>query len=197
MLRCRALAGLTLVPLLAAGAGCGDDDGADVRELGSADESGSAAASGSASASGSAAASGSASAATAACEPVGDASTADRELAVSLDEWSIEPEAPSIAAGAVTFTADNVGEEAHELVVVRGDDPSALPVEEGKVQEDQLAEGAFIGEIEAFPAGEQCQGTFELAAGDYILLCNIVEELPDGSLESHFEMGMVTTLTVT
>ena len=64
------------------------------------------------------------------------------------------------------------------------------------MQEDELEEGAFIGEIEAFPAGETCEGTFELPeAGDYILFCNIVETLEDGSVESHFEEGMVTTVT--
>jgi hypothetical protein len=95
---------------------------------------------------------------------------------VTLDEFSATPGSPNVAAGTITFEATNEGEEPHELVVVRVEDAESLPVAEGQVQEDALPAGAFIGEIEAFPAGEECEGTFELAAGDYVLFCNVVEK---------------------
>ena len=38
--------------------------------------------------------------------------------------------------------------------------------------------------------------TLDLEAGDYVLLCNIVEEEEDGEVESHFAEGMHTTFTV-
>jgi hypothetical protein len=143
-----------------------------------------------ASASGSASASG-----IAACDPA--ASTAEQELTVALDEWSIEAASESAPAGATTIVADNVGEEPHEIVVVRGDDPGALPTDEaGALDEDALSDGALLGEIEPFDAGTKCPGNFELEAGSYVLLCNIVEE-EDGQTESHLAEGMVTTLTVT
>ena len=127
-----------------------------------------------------------------ACEPVGSGGT---ELAVALDEWSVTPAQATAAPGAVRFVAANQGEEPHELVVVRAPSPADLTVVDGQVDEGALAEDDFLGEIEAFPAGESCEGTFELTAGTYVLFCNIAEE-EDGALESHFELGMQTTLLV-
>ena len=102
-----------------------------------------------------------------------------------------------MSAGEVTFNASNEGAEPHELVIVRADSADSLPVDEnGKVDEDALPAGAFIGEIEEFAAGGSESATFDLTAGTYILFCNIVEEESDGTFESHFQEGMVTTFTV-
>ena len=218
----RALA--AVATLILAFAACGDDDGGTVRNLdgGTSDSSGSgsgsasasAPASGSGSASAPASGSGSASApasgsgsgpaggeehasgsaAAAECRPVGEDLEADVELAVTLDEWDVVPDSGSVSAGTVAFVAANEGEEPHELVIVKGT-PDDLTIEDGQVQEDALPEGALIGEIEAFPAGDTCSGTFELEPGDYVLFCNIVME-HDGEQESHVELGMVNTLTV-
>ena len=159
-------------------AGCGDDDSGDPTASGSGSASGSA----SASASG-----------VAECEPVGSGGT---EVPVTLDEWSVTVEGDSVEAGDVRFVIDNTGDEAHELVVVQADAADELPVADGQVVEDELPAGAFIGEVEAFPAGDSCEGSFELTAGRYVLFCNIVEEEDDGQVESHFEQGMHTTLEV-
>jgi hypothetical protein len=186
------LAGLAFVVLAAA---CGEDDGGSVRDLGGSASSGSGSGSGSGSATG---ASGSASgSAVAHCEPVGDASAATTTLDVTLAEWSVTPDGDEVPAGTITFAAANEGEDAHELVIVRADDIDALPTgEDGTVAESQLPEGAFIGEIEAFPSGETCDGTFELEPATYALFCNIIEE-EDGELENHFELGMRTLIEVT
>ena len=193
----KSLMSLLVVGALAALAGCGDDDGGEVREVGgegseSASASGSGSGSGSASGSGSGSGSGRAMAAE--CVPVGDPETADTTIAVTLDEWTITPAETTAPAGAVLFATENIGEENHELVIAEGTDlPTA---EDGSVDESQLPDGALIGEIEAYPAGETCDGVFELAAGTYTLFCNIVEEEEDGTVESHVEKGMVTTFTV-
>lgn len=115
---------------------------------------------------------------------------------VSLFEWGVDPSVSSISAGDVTFNATNDGGEAHELVIVKGVAPGDLPVVDGKVDEDGLPAGAFIGEIEEFDAGGTESATFDLEAGTYTLFCNITE-LEDGEVESHFENGMVTTFEVT
>lgn len=116
---------------------------------------------------------------------------------VALSEWVVDPDPTSVSAGEITFKADNQGAEAHELVIVRADSAAGLPTDEtGKVEEDGLPSGAFIGEIEEFAAGETEEGTFDLDAGTYILFCNIVEEEADGTFESHFQEGMHTTFTV-
>ena len=116
---------------------------------------------------------------------------------VVLSEWIVEPDPTSAAAGTVEIVAKNEGGEVHELVVVKGDDPDALPVDEdGKVIEDDLPEGDFIGEIAEFDAGTEETASFDLEAGSYILFCNITEEEDDGTVESHFQEGMVNTITV-
>jgi hypothetical protein len=174
----RRLAGL-LLGLALLLPGCGSDDGAGVRNGASA--SGSGAASGSGTASGQAAA----------CKPVGDAAKSDATVAVELKEWTVLPARADVPAGTVTFEADNTGKEAHELVVVRADDPAALPLAaDGTVDEEKLPEGAFVGEVEAFPAGQRCSGTFELPAGRYALFCNLLVTAADGSKENHYANGM-------
>lgn len=110
------------------------------------------------------------------------------EVTVVLQEWAIIPEVDSVAAGQVYFLADNRGpEDPHELVIIRTDaDPAKLPVREGIVPEDEVE---MIGEIRPFAAGSQASGVFELAPGNYALICNIAEE-EDGAIESHYELGM-------
>lgn len=114
---------------------------------------------------------------------------------VSLIEWSVVPDTTSVAAGSVTFTATNDGAENHELVVIRTDlAPDALPVVEGKVDEDQVD---VIGEIEEFAPGQTESATFDLEPGNYVLICNIAEVEEDGEIESHYQLGMRTAFEVT
>jgi hypothetical protein len=185
--------GVALALLLA---GCGSDDGAGVRNVdGTASTSGSGTASGTGSGTGSA--SGTASGPAAACKPVGDAATSDATIAVELKEWAVLPARADVPAGTVTFQARNTGEDAHELVVVRADDPAKLPLAaDGTVDEEKLPGGSFVGEVEAFPAKQTCTGTFELAAGGYALFCNILETEADGRKENHYANGMRTRFEV-
>jgi hypothetical protein len=192
--RGRGLAGLGVALALLL-AGCGSDDGAGVRTVGGTQSPGG---SGSASGTGSGTGSGSGTAsAAAACKPVGDAGSSDATIAVELKEWTVLPARADVPAGTVTFDARNTGADAHELVVVRADDPAELPLAaDGTVDEEKLPEGAFVGEIEAFPAKQTCTGTFELAAGGYALFCNILETEADGKQENHYANGMRTRFEV-
>jgi hypothetical protein len=196
--RRRAVALLGLVALLGVGA-CGedDDDGGAVRETGpGAGGSGSASASGTGSASGSASASGTASgAAIPECVYVGSsAETPTGVVVATLTEFSVAPDPAEVAAGTIEVVAHNEGAEAHEIVVVRYDgDPADMPVaDDGSVDEEQLPEGAVIGEIEGFAGGQTCATAFDLEPGSYVLLCNIVEEEESGEMEAHYHEGMYT-----
>jgi hypothetical protein len=194
-MRTRSLIGLVAVTASIVAAGCGDDDGADVRERGTA--TGSATGSGSAThgSSGSATGSATGTGVAGACKPIGDLASAATRVNVALDEWTIEPEVDAAPAGAVGFVARNQGEEPHELVVIKGVAAADLPLKRnGSLDEEELPAGALIGEIESFPAGTSCNGVFELMAGEYTLVCNIVEK-EDGHV--HLAKGMVTTFTVT
>lgn len=169
--RLRFVPAVLLALLVAGGLAACTDDGAGTR-------------SGSASGSGSGTAS---ETADATCETVGDPGSADAEVAVRLDEYVVEPAVDTADAGTVAFAAENDGDEIHEVVVVESDSIEALPEVDGAVDEEQLPDGALIGEIEGFPAGESCAGAFDLVAGDYVLFCNI---------EDHFGQGMASTFTV-
>ncbi len=117
---------------------------------------------------------------------------------VTLSEFIVEPDPASAGAGEVEIVGDNQGGETHELVMVKAADAAGLPVDEdGAVVEDDLPEGAFVGEIEDIEAQSSKSVTFDLEAGDYVLFCNITEEDQDsGEIESHFAEGMNASFTV-
>ena len=168
--------------LVLAGAAC-TDDGGGVRDGGSASGSGSGSSAG-----------GSATDAT--CDPVGEDLDVDTTVEVALDEFSITADPDEVAAGNVEFEATNDGTEPHEMLVVKGT-PDSLEIVDGRVDEEALGDDAFLGEIPPFPAESSCAGTFALDAGDYTLLCNILETEDDGTVVSHVEEGMITGFTVT
>ena len=108
---------------------------------------------------------------------------------VTLQEWSVIPAPASVAAGAVTFEVVNNGpEDIHEFVIIKTDlDPGALPVDStGSVTEDG-AGMTVVDEIEDIPVGQTQELSVTLAAGKYVLLCNIYSE---DEQESHYKMGM-------
>jgi hypothetical protein len=110
---------------------------------------------------------------------------------VTLSEWIVEPDPASADAGEIEFVGDNKGGETHELVVVRARGADALPTDsDGAVDEEQLPKGSLIGEIEDIATESSKSVTLDLEAGNYVLFCNISEEQPDGSVESHFAEGM-------
>ncbi|HEX6261667.1 MAG TPA: hypothetical protein VF097_02340 [Actinomycetota bacterium] len=121
----------------------------------------------------------------------------EETVEVTLQEFAVLPAQDTVSAGSVTFDATNEGpDDPHELVVIQTDlAPEELPTtDEGGVDEE--GEGIeVIGEIEEFPVGETESATFDLDAGDYVLICNIVEE-EDGELEAHYELGMRVGFTV-
>jgi hypothetical protein len=112
---------------------------------------------------------------------------------VTVSEWLVDaPE--SIEGGEVTFDVHNGGAFVHELVLVRSETADLPTKPDGSVDESQLDESAEIGEIEDIAVGKSAEWKVSLAAGDYVMFCNLVEEDEGGA---HFAQGMVTTLTVT
>ncbi len=120
-------------------------------------------------------------------------------VSVGLQEFAIVPSVASVPAGTVKFVAKNSGpDDIHEMVVLRTDlDPTALPVDkDGKADEE--GDGiTSIGETGDVAVGETKEASFDLAPGKYVLICNIVQTEPDGSIEAHYKVGMRTAFTVT
>jgi len=104
---------------------------------------------------------------------------------VTLSDFVLALSADSTPAGAVTFKASNTGSTPHEVVVLKTDlEEDKLPLDGAQVDEGLV--GA-IGEVEEFPAGQKAEATFELAAGRYVLICNVA---------GHYQLGMHTVFTV-
>jgi len=122
----------------------------------------------------------------------GTATTVD----VNLQEWAVVASVGSIATGDVTFKVTNTGpEDVHEFVILKTDlDPAALPTDAtGAVIED--AEGIeVVDEIEDIPVGQTQELTTSLAAGAYVLFCNIYSEAEN---EAHYRLGRRSGFTVT
>lgn len=117
----------------------------------------------------------------------------DTTVKVTLTEFAVVADPKSAQEGDVTFEVDNDGDETHELVVVKTDfDGGDLPAEnDGSV--DAGADGIdVIGETDEIDSGDSDSRVFNLDAGKYVLLCNLVE-----ADHAHFEQGMWTAFEVT
>jgi hypothetical protein len=130
------------------------------------------------------------------CKPVGDINAAATKLSYDLSDFKIDGPA-TVKAGQVGFALANTGEAPHELEIIKADDDDALPKDAaGGVDEKQLAAGAKVGAVERFQAGSNCSGVFDLAPGNYVLVCNI--EFKNGpTTVSHFAKGMYLNFQVT
>lgn len=116
---------------------------------------------------------------------------------VVLSEFSVTPEKDSVDAGEVTFALDNQGGETHEFLVVEAESADDLPVDaDGAFDEEAFGEENVVDEVEDLESGATEDLTVDLDAGDYVLLCNLVEEEDTGEVESHFVEGMHATFTV-
>lgn len=119
-------------------------------------------------------------------------------VAITLQEFAVSADPASAPAGSVTFDVTNDGpDDVHEFVVIKTDlAPTDLPTDkDGAV--DESGEGMeVIDEIEDIPVGETPTLTVDLEAGSYALICNILQEEPDGTLEAHYTEGMRTGFTV-
>ena len=109
-------------------------------------------------------------------------SSGSSENTFGLSEFTIIAPSNTLRAGSVPITADNLGAEPHELVIVRADSVESLPKKaDGSVDEDKIPEADKVGEIEDVASKTQKTKTFELAAGNYVALCNLVDTMTGSS----------------
>lgn len=114
---------------------------------------------------------------------------------VTLSEYSVETDIANAPAGEITFHVTNEGpNDVHQFLVILADDlaPDALPtLEDGSVDTENGEGVDEIQIIEAIAVDETKDLTISLEIGDYVLICNFVE---DG--ESHYQEGMRTAFRV-
>lgn len=179
--------GAALVVALLSITAC-EDDGASVRDLGGSASSGSGSGSGTGAASGSG--TGAASGSELACVDAGEES-----FGVRLDEFTITPQDEETENFPVIL-AGNVGELAHELIVVEAPNIESLPLDRtGAVKEDKLDPEQVILHAGPIEGGESCGLEIDLEPSTYVLFCNIVDE-GDKNVRAHFTRGMRTRIKV-
>lgn len=120
------------------------------------------------------------------------------EVNANLAEYTIAPDVDTAPAGSVTFNASNIGSTDHELVIIKTDlAEGALPTAADSSVDEAGPGVEAIDEIAEFAAQGEESLTVELDAGNYVLICNVVEEAASGVAVSHYQEGMHTTFVVT
>jgi uncharacterized cupredoxin-like copper-binding protein len=126
------------------------------------------------------------------------------KVGVDLEEYQVLAKPLEVKAGSVQITAKNIGTIQHEMIVARSPTAEALPKVTqpggeravGDVDEEALPPRDAIGEIPEFKQGKTVTKSFKLSPGTYVLFCNIDVENPDGTVTSHYQEGMHTTVSV-
>ncbi len=119
------------------------------------------------------------------------------DIEVTLDEWSVVTDVDTLPEGPIKFDIKNAGEREHELLIVRSDIPGAeLPTKDDGSFDDGAGGVDVKREIDEIDGGDDTSRSYSLDPGNYVLLCNIVEDI-DGTETSHFAEGMWTEFTIT
>jgi uncharacterized cupredoxin-like copper-binding protein len=109
-------------------------------------------------------------------------------VTVELKTYSVTPNPATARAGEVTFNVTNgATDHQHEFVVIQSDlAPHKLPVgSDSTVEEDAVT---VVDELAEMDPGKTGTLTVNLAAGQYVLICN---------RPGHYQAGMHTSFTVT
>ena len=118
-----------------------------------------------------------------AAEPAADETSVD----VGLIEFAVESSIDSVPAGTVTFNVSSDGAIFHNFKVIATDlAPDALPVDDALFAADEEQVDVVASTADLNP-GEQETLTVELAAGSYVLICNV---------PTHYGVGMTVAFTV-
>lgn len=124
---------------------------------------------------------------TATSEPAATATTSTgTEVDVTLNEWDVQLDSTTLAAGEYSFNVKNDGTQIHELVIVRTDTAIEDVAVSGGVA-DLEAVGTVLGSVTDMSARAVESLSVALDAGNYLFVCNI---------PGHFALGMVTEVTV-
>jgi hypothetical protein len=108
---------------------------------------------------------------------------------VLLEDFTLRRDVDVVPAGTVRFRILNQGPTTHELSVIRTDRaPDKLPLQRDGLTINEDAPGMdFLDEAEGLDIGDRRTLALRLAAGNYVLYCN---------MEGHYLGGMHAALTV-
>jgi hypothetical protein len=135
------------------------------------------------------------------------------DVSITTSEYAFGGLPTELAAGPAVFTVQNIGEEVHEVLVMRKNDGVTETAEEiiALPEEEAMAKVTMAGVAFGFP-GSTSFTTMDLAPGDYIAVCFLPQgatpelmaqmpEGPDGTMPPeagppHAMAGMVQEFVV-
>ena len=119
------------------------------------------------------------------CSQPAETLPADVQLTVTLKDYGVTLSSPTVKAGTVKIGVQNSGAMAHQFDLIKTDVAAdKLPVDQGsaKAKEDGL-----VKQVLNIGIGKTAVVTADLAAGHYVILCNV---------PGHYQLGMRADLTV-
>lgn len=119
----------------------------------------------------------------AACASAAEAIPADVDVAVHMQDYKVLLSVAAVKAGTVRIGIKNEGGMEHSFELIRTDVAfDQLPTADAKAKEDGL-----VKQVKSLPVGRVSVVTVDLAAGKYLIICNIA---------GHYQLGMRAALTV-
>lgn len=121
----------------------------------------------------------------AACAGAAETIPADVDLAVTMKDYKVELSVDTLKAGPVKIGVKNAASMEHSFELLRTDLAfDKLPVDSGaaKAKEDGL-----VKQVKSLGVGKVSVLTADLAAGNYVVICNV---------PGHYQLGMRVALTV-
>jgi uncharacterized cupredoxin-like copper-binding protein len=108
----------------------------------------------------------------------------DVDVAVHMQDYKVILSVPTVKAGTVKFGIKNEGGMEHSFELIKTDLPfDKLPTTgDAKAKEDGL-----IKQVKSLPVGKVEVVTADLAAGNYVIICNVA---------GHYQLGMRAAFTV-
>ena len=120
----------------------------------------------------------------AACASAAENIPADVDVAVHMQDYKVILSVATVKAGTVRFGIKNEGSMEHSFELIRTDLPfDQLPTTgDSKAKEDGL-----IKQVKSIAVGKVSVVTADLAAGKYVVICNVA---------GHYQLGMRAALAV-
>jgi uncharacterized cupredoxin-like copper-binding protein len=120
----------------------------------------------------------------AACSGASEVIPTDVDVAVHMQDYKVILSIPTAKAGTVKFGIKNEGTVEHSFELIRTDLPfDKLPTTaDAKAKEDGL-----IKQVKSLPVGKVSVVSADLAAGKYVVICNVA---------GHYQLGMRAALEV-
>ena len=119
----------------------------------------------------------------AACAAASDNIPADVDVQVHMQDYKVILSTATVKAGVVRFGIKNEGTMEHSFELIKTDLPfDQLPTADAKAKEDGL-----VKQVKSLPVGKVSVVSADLAAGKYVVICNVA---------GHYQLGMRAALTV-